>query len=138
MNDRMPIKTRPRNSLPIVMPESGGLPKTRNNIPATDIRFVGEMFRRAMMLTTGSRGTAWGLLGSVGGYCVAHVAAFGIVASGVGMPLGFITAAAIYSLVNPQPPLIRCLDEAKYTFISGRITKGEYAKMRSRCLELHH
>jgi uncharacterized membrane protein len=87
---------------------------------------------------TGAECTAWGLLGGVGGYCLAHVVTLSVIAAGVGIPLGFSVGIAIYTLANPtQKQLIKCLDRAKLAFASGSITKKEFEKLRSQCFDTH-
>jgi hypothetical protein len=101
-----------------------------------DFKFISDLFQRSTSIITGAECTAWGLLGGVSGYCVAHMFLLGLIGSGVGVPLGFIAAVAIYTLLNPiQRQLLKCLQRCDLTFESNLITKAEYEHMRQRCLE---
>ena len=78
------------------------------------------------------------MLGGVSGYCVAHTLALGIAGSWVGVPLGFIAAAAVYTLINPREKvLLNCLKRAGLVFAGNMITKEEYRAMRRQCIRAH-
>ena len=103
-----------------------------------DFKSINDLFVRATNIITGAECTAWGLLGGVGGYCLAHLAMLGLMGSGVGIPLGFIAGVAVYTIANPtQKQLLNCLTRAKLTFASNLITKKEFDELRSQCFKAH-
>jgi hypothetical protein len=104
-----------------------------------DFRFINDLFTRATNIITGAECTAWGLVGGVSGYCVAHLAMLGLLGSGVGVPLGFIAGVAIYTIANPtQKQLLNCLTRAKLTFASNLITKKEFEELRNQCFKAYN
>lgn len=112
--------------------------ETPSAVKTKDFHYIGEMFQRATKLITGAEAGAWGMLGGVSGYCVAHALSLGITGSCVGVPLGFIAAAAVYTLINPREKvLLSCLQRAGLVFASNMITKEEYRAMRKQCIRAH-
>jgi hypothetical protein len=123
-------------------PQADSRPSRRNRqlipTPENDFKYIGDLFQRATTIMTGAECTAWGLLGGVTGYCVAHIFALGLLGSGVGIPLGFTAAVAIYTLLNPtQKQLLKCIERVSLTFASNLITKKEYDALRAKCLKDH-
>jgi hypothetical protein len=123
---------RRRNSSASVLSRTGVAGQER------DLHYIADLFQRASSIITGAEGTAFGLLGGVSGYALAHYLALGIMGSGVGLPLGFAAGVALYTLLlPPHRQLFRCLSRIKLGFVNEQISKEEYEALRARCLESH-
>jgi hypothetical protein len=120
-----------------VVPAGPRAKEANRTIPTTDFHCIKELFQRATGIITGAECTAWGLLGSVGGFCLAFKWLLAITtAAEIGVPLGFISGVAIYTLVKPPGRvLIRCLELAKLDYASKRITKKQFEAIQERCFK---